>query len=509
MGYDSMRSKSRSAPGKITKKTNTNTRKTSTNTRKTNSAPGRIEKKRSKKKTAMRGRSSVKKSLEKDVMQIFEKNVFFIAYMNHVLFYNNKHFDKELTREQLIKVKQYFNFKNDMELAPVIPMISVLYNKYYSNDKNGNEIKRFLKIFNMDKEFDYLMIFILKPNVDITEMEGGIPLHIKSKCWILLYALALLLLTYVVNISKNSIVKDLLETSNYIKNIYKNSENCDINVTHDNQHELLKRSIHYLGLNSKDIGIFQNFLGSIECFNERNFEEAVVDELFMTDDFKPINEMNELVPMKMAVVPMNSKSSVGTMSNENTALVLANYKFDKIVETQIVTYVRNGITDTNKIENLLKEINKKSDKPSSEKTYFELMYDTIGKNINQENIAAVLTGNTNYFIKNVDNTMDMIKDTIAKYNIASIKAHRITEKVIRKTTRGTQSLIFLVMMLITWYGHATFCVAKIIENMNKMRILAIENGPTIQEIENVPTRQTIENGPSRRAIENGRSQSDN
>ena len=268
------------------------------------------------------------------------------------------------------------------------------------------------------------------------------------------------------------------------------------------QHELLKRSIRYLGLNSKEVGIFQNFLGSVECFNERNFEDAVVDELFMTDDFKPINEMNELVPMNMALVTQNNENALVPMNNENTALVLANHKFDKIVETQIVTYVRNGITDTKKIEGLLKEINEIPDKPSSEKTYFELMYDTIGKNINQENIAAVLTGNTNYFIKNVDNTMDMIKDTIAKYNIASIKAHRITEKVLRKTSRGTHSLIFLVTMLITWYGYATFYVAKIIENINKLRVLAIENGPNHLAIENGQDRQEIENAPTRRAIEN-------
>ena len=476
MGYDSVRS--RSAPRRMSKKTNTKTRKT-------NSAPGRIEKKQSKRKTAMKVKSSIKKSLEKDIMKIFEKNVFFIAYANHALFYNNKHFDTDLTQEQVNHVKQFFNFKNEMELAPILPIISVIYNKYYSNDESADEIKRLFKIFKMDNALDNFMTFILKPNRNIIEMDGGIPPKISAMLYIAFFTISLLLLTYVVNISKNSTVKDLLESGNYIKNIYKNSQQCDISVSHDNNNELLKRTINHLGLNSNDVGIFQNFLKSIECFNEINFEEAVIDELFELEDFAPVSESNELVPMNnMAIVRSNNENSIVAMSNENTALVPANYKFDKIVKNQIVTYVRNGITNPQKIEQLLKEINENSDKPASEKTYYELIYDTVSKNINQESIAAALTGNTNFFIKNVDNTIDMIQDTIAKYHIASIKAKRMTEKVMTKTARGSRSIIYLVMMLITWYGYATFCVTKIIANMNKMRNLAIENGENYRAIKN-------------------------
>ena len=485
MGYDSVRS--RSAPRRISKntKTNTNTRKTNTNTRKTNSAPGRIEKKQSKRKTAMKIKSSIKKSLEKVLAKFFEKNIFFIAYMNHVLFYNNKGFDNDLTHEQVNHVKQFFNFKNEMELAPILPIISVIYNKYYSNDASADEIKRLFKIFKMDNTLDNFMIFILKPDRNITEMDGGIPPRIRAMFWILLYTFVLILMTYVVNISKNSTVKDLLESGNYIKNIYKNSQQCDISVSRDNNHELLKRTIGHL-VNSKDVGIFQNFLKSIECFNERNFEEAVIDELFELEDFAPINEENALVPLNNMAV--TNDNTLVAMSNENTALVPANYKFDKIVKNQIVTYVRNGITDPAKIEKLLKEINENPDKPASEKTYYELIYDTISKNINQESIAAALTGNTNFFIKNVDNTIDTIQDTIAKYHIASIKAKRMTEKVMTKTARGSRSIVYLVMMLIAWYGYATLCVTKIIVNINNMRNLAIENipnNPAIQDRRNI------------------------
>jgi hypothetical protein len=386
-----------------------------------------------------------------------------------------------------------------MELAPILPIISVIYTKYYSNNESANEIKGLFKIFKMDNALDEFMIFILKPNRSITEMDGGIPPRISAMLWVLFYAIVLLLLTYIVNISKNSTVKDLLENGNYINNIYKNSQQCDISVSHDNNHELLKRTIDYLGLNSNDVGIFQNFLKSIDCFNERNFEEAVIDELFELEDFEPVSESNELVPMNnMALVTKSSQNVVVPMNTDNTALVPPNYKFDKIVKTQIITYVRNGITDPAKIEKLLKEINETPEKPASEKTYYELIYDTVSKNINKENIAAVLTGNTNYFMKQFDDTVDMIQDTIAKYNIASIKARRITEKVMTKTTRGTRSLIYLVMMLITWYGYATFCVAKIIVNVNKMRNLAIENGPSRQAIRDTE-KLAIENGPSGRS----------
>lgn len=474
MGYDSVRSKS--APRRMSKNTKTNTK-----TRKTNSAPGRIEKKQSKRKTAMKIKSSIKKSLEKDIVKIFENNVFFIAYVNHVLFYNNKGFDNDLTHEQVNHVKQFFNFKNEIELAPILPIISVIYNKYYSNDASADEIKRLFKIFKMDNALDNFMIFILKPDRNITEMDGGIPPRIRAMFWILLYTFVLILMTYVVNISKNSTVKDLLESGNYIKNIYKNSQQCDISVSRDNNHELLKRTIGHL-VNSKDVGIFQNFLKSIECFNERNFEEAVIDELFELEDFAPINEENALVPLNNMAV--TNDNALVAMSNENTALVPANYNFDKIVKNQIVTYVRNGITDPAKIEKLLKEINENPDKPASEKTYYELIYDTISKNINQESIAAALTGNTNFFIKNVDNTIDTIQDTIAKYHIASIKAKRMTEKVMTKTARGSRSIVYLVMMLIAWYGYATFCVTKIIVNINKMRNLAIENRPNNRAIQN-------------------------
>jgi len=488
MGYDSVRSRSRLE--KISKKSKT---------KKTKSAPGRIEKKISKRKSTMKVKSSIKKNLEKNIMKFFEKNIFFIAYMNHALFYNNKNFDKELTREQIQKIKQFFNSKTEMELAPILPIISVIYNKYYSNNESANEIKGLFKIFKMDNALDEFMVFILKPNRSITEMDGGIPPRISAMLWVLFYAIVLLLLTYIVNISKNSTVKDLLENGNYINNIYKNSQQCDISVSHDNNHELLKRTIDYLGLNSNDVGIFQNFLKSIDCFNERNFEEAVIDELFELEDFEPVSESNELVPMNnMALVTKNTQNVVVPMNTDNTALVPPNYKFDKIVKTQIITYVRNGITDPAKIEKLLKEINETPEKPASEKTYYELIYDTVSKNINKENIAAVLTGNTNYFMKQFDDTVDMIQDTIAKYNIASIKARRITEKVMTKTTRGTRSLIYLVMMLITWYGYATFCVAKIIVNVNKMRNLAIENGPSRQAIRDTE-KLAIENGPSGRS----------
>jgi hypothetical protein len=53
----------------------------------------------------------------------------------------------------------------------------------------------------------------------------------------------------------------------------------------------------------------------------------------------------------------------------------------------------------------------------------------------------------------------------------------------------------------TWYAKATFCVTKIIVNMNKMRNLAIENGPTRRAIQN-SQNLAIENGATRRAIEN-------
>ena len=479
MGYDSVIS--RSAPRRISKNTKTNTRKT-------NSAPGRIEKKQSKRKTAMKIKSSIKKSLEKVLAKFFEKNIFFIAYMNHVLFYNNKGFDNDLTHEQVDHVKQFFNFKNEMELAPILPIISVIYNKYYSNDASADEIKRLFKIFKMDNALDNFMIFILKPDRNITEMDGGIPPRIRAMFWILLYTFVLILMTYVVNISKNSTVKDLLESGNYIKNIYKNSQQCDISVSRDNNHELLKRTIDHLGLNSKDVGIFQNFLKSIECFNERDFEGAVIDEIFELEDFSQINEDNDnaLVPLNNMVV--TNDNTLVAMSNENTALVPANYKFDKIVKNQIVTYVRNGITNPQKIEQLLKEINENPDKPANEQTYYELIYDVISKNVNKESISAVLTGNTNYFIKNVDNTIDMIQDTIAKYHIASIKARRMTEKVMTKISRGTRSIVYLVMMLFAWYGYATLCVTKIIVNINNMRNLAIENipnNPAIQDRRNI------------------------
>jgi hypothetical protein len=460
-------------------------KKLNTKTRKTNSAPAILQKKRSKRNTAMKVKTSVKKNLEKDVMKIFENNVFFIAYMNHVLFYNNKYFDEDLTDEQVNHVKEFFKSRSDMEIAPILPIISVIYNKYYSNGKSAYEIKRLFKIFEMDNALDNFMTFILKPNRNIIEMDGGIPPRIRAMLWILLYTFILLLLTYVVNISKNSTVKDLLESSNYIKNIYKNSQQCDISASPNNNHELLKRTINHLGLNSNDLGIFQNFLKSIDCFNERNFEEAVIDELFELENFEPVSESNQLLPMNnMAVVTKNSQNEVVPMSTDSTALVPANYKFDKIVETQIITYVRNGITDPAKIEKLLKEINETPEKPASEKTYYELICDTVSKNVNQESIAAALTGNTNYFMKQFDNTVDMIQDTIAKYHIASIKAKRMTEKVMIKTARGTRSIIYLVMMLITWYGYATFCVTKIMVNMNKMRNLAIENGPTRRAIQN-------------------------
>lgn len=481
MGYDSVRS--RSAPGKNSKNTKTNTK-----TRKTNSAPGRIEKKQSKRKTAMKIKSSIKKSLEKVLAKFFEKNIFFIAYMNHVLFYNNKGFDNDLTHEQVNHVKQFFNFKNEMELAPILPIISVIYNKYYSNDASADEIKRLFKIFKMDNALDNFMIFILKPDRNITEMDGGIPPRIRAMFWILLYTFVLILMTYVVNISKNSTVKDLLESGNYIKNIYKNSQQCDISVSRDNNHELLKRTIDHLGLNSKDVGIFQNFLKSIECFNERDFEGAVIDEIFELEDFSQINEDNDNALVTLNDMVVTNDNTLVAMSNENTALVPANYKFDKIVKNQIVTYVRNGITNPQKIEQLLKEINENPDKPASEQTYYELIYDVISKNVNKESISAVLTGNTNYFIKNVDNTIDMIQDTIAKYHIASIKARRMTEKVMTKISRGTRSIVYLVMMLFAWYGYATLCVTKIIVNINNMRNLAIENipnNPAIQDRRNI------------------------
>lgn len=444
-----------------------------------------ILKKSSKKKTRktivkMKNQSSkmknrIKIHLEKVLAKFFEKNIFFIAYMNHVLFYNNSKFDKELTREQVNHVKQFFNLKTDMELAPILPIISVIYNKYYIDEKNAEDIKDFFKIFKMDKSLDKFMIFILKPSSDIKEMDGGIPPKTNAMLSILFFTISLLLYTYIINISKNSVVKDLFETGSYIKNIYKNSEQCDIGVTHDNNTELLKRIIDYLGFKNTDTKILGNFLKSIECFNERNFEEYVTDELFNLKDFEPINENNELVPINnnMALV------SVVTMSNDNTALVPANYKFDKIVETQIITYVKNGITDPEKIKNLLKEINEKPDKPASEKTFYELAYDIIGKNINQENIAALMTGNINFFVEKYDNLVDKIEDTIAKYNIAAIKAKRMTSKVITKTTRGTRSIIFLIMMLFTWYGYATYCVAKIISNIQNMRNLAIEKSKNL------------------------------
>ena len=78
-----------------------------------------------------------------------------------------------------------------------------------------------------------------------------------------------------------------------------------------------------------------------------------------------------------------------------------------------------------------------------------------------------------------DNLVDKIEDTIAKYNIAAIKAKRMTSKVITKTTRGTRSIIFLIMMLFTWYGYATYCVAKIISNIQNMRNLAIEKSKNL------------------------------
>lgn len=479
MGYDSVIS--RSAPRRMSKNTKTNTRKT-------NSAPGRIEKKQSKRKTAMKIKSSIKKSLEKVLAKFFEKNIFFIAYMNHVLFYNNKGFDNDLTHEQVDHVKQFFNFKNEMELAPILPIISVIYNKYYSNDASADEIKRLFKIFKMDNALDNFMIFILKPDRNITEMDGGIPPRIRAMFWILLYTFVLILMTYVVNISKNSTVKDLLESGNYIKNIYKNSQQCDISVSRDNNHELLKRTIDHLGLNSKDVGIFQNFLKSIECFNERDFEGAVIDEIFELEDFSQINEDNDNARVPLNNMVVTNDNTLVAMSNENTALVPANYKFDKIVKNQIVIYVRNGITNPQKIEQLLKEINENPDKPASEQTYYKLIYDVISKNVNKESISAVLTGNTNYFIKNVDNTIDMIQDTIAKYHIASIKARRMTEKVMTKISRGTRSIVYLVMMLFAWYGYATLCVTKIIVNINNMRNLAIENipnNPAIQDRRNI------------------------
>ena len=485
-------------PKKSNPNSNPNSKKTK-KTRKTNSASGRIETKQSKRKTAMKKNQSskmknrIKINLEKVLAKFFEKNIFFIAYMNHVLFYNNKGFDNDLTHEQVNHVKQFFNFKNEMELAPILPIISVIYNKYYSNDASADEIKRLFKIFKMDNTLENFMIFILKPNSNITEMDGGIPPKTRAMFWILLYTFVLILMTYVVNISKNSTVKDLLESGNYIKNIYKNSQQCDISVSRDNNHELLKRTIDHLGLNSKDVGIFQNFLKSIECFNERDFEGAVIDKIFESEDFSQINENNDnaLVPLNNMVV--TNDNTLVAMSNENTALVPANYKFDKIVKNQIVTYVRNGITNPQKIEQLLKEINENPDKPASEQTYYELIYDVISKNVNKESISAVLTGNTNYFIKNVDNTIDMIQDTIAKYHIASIKARRMTEKVMTKISRGTRSIVYLVMMLFAWYGYATLCVTKIIVNINNMRNLAIENRRDNLVIENRRDNLVIQN----------------
>jgi hypothetical protein len=501
MGYNSVRSRY-ATPGKNSKRRTiyvpkkNSKKRSNTKTRKTNSAPAILQTKRSKMNTRLKLMSRNKNSLEKDVVKIFEKNIFFIAYMNHVLFYNNRQFDKDLTHEQVELVKAFFKSRSDMEIEPLIPIISVIYNKYYSSDKSSDEIKRLFKIFKMDNALDNFMTFILKNNSNIIEMEGGIPPRIRAMLYILFFTISLLLLTYVVNISKNSTVKDLLESGNYIKNIYKNSQQCDISASPNNNHELLKRTINYLGLDSVDVGIFQNFLKSIECFNERNFEEKVIDELFESEDFTPVSESNQLVPMNnMALVTKNSQNEVVAISTDSTALVPPNYKFDKIVKNQIVTYVRNGITDPAKIEKLLKEINENPEKPASEKTYYELIYDTVSKNLNQESIAAALTGNTNHFMKQFDNTVDMIQDTIAEYNIASIKAKRMTEKVMTKTARGSRSIVYLVMMLITWYGWAMYCVTKIVVNMNKMRNLAIENGPTRQKIQNLKNLE-IENGPS-------------
>jgi len=321
MGYDSVRSRS-AAPRRMSKKLNTKTRKT-------NSALAILQKKRSKRNTAMKVKTSVKKNLEKDVMKIFENNVFFIAYMNHVLFYNNKDFYKDLTHEQVNHVKEFFKSRSDMEIEQILPIISVIYNKYYSNDKSADKIKRLFRIFKMDNTLDKFMTFILKPNRNIIEMDGGIPPRISAMLWILLYTISLLLLTYVVNISKNSTVKDLLESGNYIKNIYKNSQQCDISASPNNYHELLKRTINRLGLNKNDVGIFQNFLESIECFNERNFEEAVFDELFELEDIASVSESNELVQINnMAVVRSDNENSIVAMNTDSTALVPANYKFD-------------------------------------------------------------------------------------------------------------------------------------------------------------------------------------
>jgi predicted house-cleaning noncanonical NTP pyrophosphatase (MazG superfamily) len=469
MGYDSARS--RSAPEREIKKPKTR------KSRYTQERSGKIIKK----KTTLKLISTNKNSLEKNLNNFFEKNIFFIAYMNHVLYYNNKNFDKELTSEQIEQVKRFFNSKNEMELAIVLPIITILYNKYYTFDKNSIGIKRLFKIFKMDKALDEFMIFILKKNSDIREIEGGIPPKITAMLYIAFYTISLLLLTYVVNISKNSTIKDILENSNYINNIYKNSQKCDINPTHNSNNELLKRTINYLGLNNRDVGILHNFMKSIECFNDRDFEKAVVNELFELEDFAKINED---VPNDMALVRSNNKNSIVATSNDNTALVPANYKFDEITKRQIVTYVRNGITDPVKIQNLLNEINENPDKPVSEKTYYELMYDTVIKNINEKNIAAVLTGNTNYFMKKIDDSIDMIQDTIAKYNIASIKARRITEKVTTKTTRGYYSFVYLVMLIWTWYGYATYSTSKIYLNINLLRRLAIEERARNQMIQN-------------------------
>ena len=445
-------------------------------------------------------------------MKIFENNVFFIAYMNHVLFYNNENFDKELTREQIQQVKQFFNSKSDMELAPILRIISVIYNKYYLNDESSDEIKGLFEIFKMDDTFDKLMIFILKPNSNI-EMDGGIPPKIRAMLWILLYTISLLLLTYVVNISKNSTVNDLLESINYIENIYKNSQECDISASHNNNDELFKRTINYLGfgLNNKELAISQSFLKSIKCFSEINFEKAAINKIFEFEDFEDFEDFapvsktgDELVPINTknsqnVVVPMSNENSIVATNTDSTALVPANYKFDekKIVETQILTYVRNGITDPATIKKLLKElkelkeITENPEKPASEKTTYELIYGIVIKHITQENIAALLTGNINYFIKQYDVTVEMIQDTIAKYNIALIKGRRMTDKSMIKIARGTRSLIFLVYMLITWYGYATICVTRIIVNINRIRILAITENLAIEN--NRKTRRAIKN----------------
>jgi hypothetical protein len=306
-------------------------------------------------------------------------------------------------------------------------------------------------------------------------------------------------------------VKDLLETGNYLKNIYKNSQKCDISASHNNYHELLKRTlkktINYVGLDSVDVDIFQKFLGYIECFDERKFEEEVFYELFELEDIAsetgyqlaPINtkkSQNVVVPIsnKNSIVAMNTDS---TDSTDSTALVPANYEFSKkIVKKQIATYVRNGIINPQQIEQLLKnikEIKETPEKPASEKTTFELMYAIVGEYITEERISALLTGNIYYFIKEYDVTIDMIRHTIAKSQIASINAKLIADKVMKMTSRGFQSLIFLVILLMSWYAKATFCVTQIIVNINRIR--RIRNSAITENL-------AIENRATRRAIEN-------